>query len=599
MAAARGVVSGARALDHVRAIAAHHRIQSTPGYDDAAAWLAQRLGAAGLPVTVTRVAADGRTRHRDALLQQGWHCDRGVAILHGPSSAAVLCDFAAEPLAVVQRSTAAAGRHPLVAVGAGTAAADYEGREVRGRVVLASGPVHRVHEAAVVERGAAGIVTDHRRLLPPVRTAAVDRDAIAYTSFWWSERSPRGWGFVVSPAAADGLRRRLDAGERLELAVDLRTRAFDTRVPLVETVIGEPSAREILILAHLCHPRPGANDNASGAAAALEAALALEALRASRSWRGAARAVRFLWMPEWNGTLAWLAADPERVARLDAALNLDMVGEDQAQCGSTLQLEHPPHWCASFAEPLVAALRDEWLGAVEPARRPRIAEVPYAGGSDHAVLVDPPAGVPCPMLIQWPDRYYHSSLDTPERCDPESLALAAGVAAAYALVLAEPGAGAALRPLVEGGAEARIAAQPEGLVREREIARAAGARASLSRLDPAPAAPEPRAVAPTGPVPRRLSSAPLDLLPHLMPGWDDVPAAARRAWHELERAIPGGRLTLELAWSACDGRRSLAGIAERIAVESGVRPAATGLVSLDSFFELAADLGIAAREARG
>ena len=49
-----------------------------------------------------------------------------------------------------------------------------------------------------------------------------------------------------------------------------------------------------------------------------------------------------------------------------------------------------------------------------------IRESAYSGGSDHALWLDPGIGVPCPLLIQWPDRFYHSSLDGPGRCDPVS-----------------------------------------------------------------------------------------------------------------------------------------------------------------------------------
>ena len=69
----------------------------------------------------------------------------------------------------------------------------------------------------------------------------------------------------------------------------------------------------------------------------------------------------------------------------------------------------------------------------------RQAEVPFSGGSDHYVLSDPSVGVPTPMLIEWPDRFYHTSADTPEHIDPDSLARTAALAAAYAYWLATPG----------------------------------------------------------------------------------------------------------------------------------------------------------------
>jgi hypothetical protein len=69
----------------------------------------------------------------------------------------------------------------------------------------------------------------------------------------------------------------------------------------------------------------------------------------------------------------------------------------------------------------------------------RQAEVPFSGGSDHYILSDPSVGVPTPMLIQWPDRFYHTSADTPDRTDPGSLARAGSLAAIYAYWLATAG----------------------------------------------------------------------------------------------------------------------------------------------------------------
>jgi hypothetical protein len=43
------------------------------------------------------------------------------------------------------------------------------------------------------------------------------------------------------------------------------------------------------------------------------------------------------------------------------------------------------------------------------------------------------------MLIQWPDRFYHTSADTPDRTDHQSLARAGSLAAAYAYWLATAG----------------------------------------------------------------------------------------------------------------------------------------------------------------
>src|SRR5262249_30721268 len=199
--------------------------------------------------------------------------------------------------------------------------------------------------------GAAGLVSDFRRLMPPVRTADDDVDSLAYTSFWWAEGEPRAWGFVVTPRTGAELRRRLASGESLSVEVDIDTREFAAAVPLVHALLPGDTAEEVLVLGHLCHPRPGAHDNGSGVASVLETARVVAALAHGRRLK---RGIRFLWMPELTGTFAWLGLEPQRIAALTAALNLDMVGADQRQCGSTFLLEHPPCFAAAFAEELLA-----------------------------------------------------------------------------------------------------------------------------------------------------------------------------------------------------------------------------------------------------
>lgn len=594
--------SGERAHEWVRAIALHHRVQASPGYDAAAEWLRGTLVSLGLEPEWETASGDGRTRAWQHLLPEGWECARAHALLVDDVGAHPLCDFAREPLSLIQRSGPAHGRFPLVALADGTEDAHYEGVDVRGRVVLTSGAVHRVHRLAVAERGAAGLLADGRRLFPPVRTADTDPDALNYTSFWWSEDEPRGWGFVVSPRAGRRLRERLVAGETLSLEVAIESRRFATPIPILSTRIPGEAPGEVLVMAHLCHPFACANDNASGVAVTLETARALKTLRGRGAFPVSGRSVRLLWMPELTGTYAWLAAHPRRTRALVAALNLDMVGEDQDQCGSTQLLEHPPCFAASFAEDLMAAIRPE--AAALPtgsATHPpipgiRMAEVPFAGGSDHVPFVDPAVGIPCPMLIQWPDRYYHSSSDTPDKTDPRSLAHATRCAATYAAVIAGAVGEAAgeLIALTARGARIRLlealgAAEPSRAV-ARERLRGDRALASLARLGVAeprieserhafaafadaetgPAPPRPRFDHPlAGETPRRRVAAPLHYQRFLLPGWSGLPRAEREAWRRLELETPDGESIADLGWAACDGRRTLAEIAALVWLETG------------------------------
>ena len=634
IAALRREVSGDRALESVRAITRYHRVQASPGLDRAAEWLAGELERSGLEVGIERVPGDGRTRFLGQLMPQGWECGHGRATLHGNGPVRVIADVSAQPLSIILRSTPARGRFPILTIEDGSEAVHYEGTEVRGRVVLTRGDVHRVHQLAVVERGAAGLLSYGRRLLPPVRGEHTDPDAIAYTSFWWSEREPRGWGFAISPAEAAGLRERLASGERLELDVEIDSRAFDTTIPLVSGLLpgGDREAREVLIVSHLCHPQPSANDNASGVAANLEAARALAALRRAGTLPPARRAIRHLWMPEFTGTFAWLSPRIESAPQnLVAALNLDMVGEDQQQCGSTFLIEHPPCFSASFAETLIEEIRrrsTDWvLSYAGPGHVPvtRLAEVPFSGGSDHAVFIDPRFGVPCPLLIQWPDRYYHSSLDTPDRCDPASLALAARCAAAYAGFLSAAGPRERDQLAVRIGRTARrrllqaLDRDDPSRHERAERLRARHALASLARLESgagdatgrgaiereeralddfwereiapalskAPALADAPDGAPSrlargasrgdaagpsarpGGVPVRRLAAPLHYQRWLIEGWDRLPPVERERWRAAEAGSANLSGIFDLAWSLCDGQRDLSAIADLVWLETG------------------------------
>ncbi len=617
-------VSGDRALADVRGVAAFHRIQNSPGYDAAAEWLVARLREAGFTPEVERVRGDGVTALAGMVMPLGWSCTAARAALDGEPCA----DFEREPLSLVQRSIATAGRWPVVTLpggGDGSRPEHYDGVDVRGRVLLTDGAVARVHALAVRERGAAGLLSFGRRLVPPARTREHDRDSLAYTSFWWGDETPDGWGFVLSPNAGEALWARLEAGARVTLEASIDASFAERDIPLVSVTLPGPRPGEVLVTAHLCHPFPGANDNGSGVAAALESARVLGALARAGSLPGERRTIRWLWMPEFTGTYAWLARRVRTAGETLAALNLDMVGEDQAQCASAQQLELPPHFAASFAEDLLAGIRAEaWTHDV-----PLVSEeVRYGGGSDHAVWLDPAVGVPCPMLIQWPDRYYHSNGDTPDRCDPRSLAHAATCGAAYALAIAapEPRTIEALAAAIEQRTRRRLrlaldAAEParavraalragqqalaslERLVRDlppehacvgawrTALAAAADAMEGHFESEIAPGVPRDAtgAAAPPGRVPVRVQRTPLCPMRAHQYGWSALSRGTRERFLAFEAAIPGGTIALEVAWCAADGARGTREIAELVRDEGH----AVSDEQIEEFFALAIEMGAA------
>jgi hypothetical protein len=66
----------------------------------------------------------------------------------------------------------------------------------------------------------------------------------------------------------------------------------------------------------------------------------------------------------------------------------------------------------------------------------RYATGAFSGGSDHAEFTDSTIGVPCVMLLQWPDLFYHTSMDTIDKVSEDSLRRVGWIVANATLTLA-------------------------------------------------------------------------------------------------------------------------------------------------------------------
>lgn len=225
----------------------------------------------------------------------------------------------------------------------------------------------------------------------------------------------------------------------------MQSSLYSGHIENVAALIPGQTEEEIIIAAHLCHPKASANDNASGVGVALETARTLNSLIASGELPKPRRSIRILLIPEMTGTYAYLATNEERIPQMLAAINLDMVGENQDLCKGPLVAEYPPEAAGSFVGDLLAAIMEEVaaesknLAGTSSYALFKHATAPFSGGSDHYILSDPTVGVPCPMLIQWPDKYYHTSEDTLDKVDPAMLYRVGCMTATYVYLLANMG----------------------------------------------------------------------------------------------------------------------------------------------------------------
>jgi hypothetical protein len=226
----------------------------------------------------------------------------------------------------------------------------------------------------------------------------------------------------------------------LRLLADVRGRAFvqvdvahTGSLPIVTGRLPGASDAEILIVSHLCHPAPGANDNAAGVAAALEIAR----LIAARTG-GLRVGIRWLWTAEIVGSAAYLWTAPDDRPDPLGVICLDMVGSDPAE--SCLIVEEGPEendsvLLAAIAESVDQATRSlgpSYNGSIALPARPW-ALTPFAGASDHVLFADPSCGSSVVQLGHWPDPWRHSSADTADRVSADEVSIvAAAVCAALA-----------------------------------------------------------------------------------------------------------------------------------------------------------------------
>jgi hypothetical protein len=345
---------------------------------------------------------------------------------------------------------------PIVDVGQGATPADYEGKDVRGAVVMGDAGAGRLWQMAVVQRGAIGVVSTELEsyIRPGPPDSPADR---APQSEWdvlqWGgvpyDETRRGFGFKATPRAAKRIRARLAAGSarvRVEVASSFSPGPVRSLVAEIPGAV-KPQER-VLLVAHV--QEPGANDNASGCATLVELARAIRQGIHDKRIPAPGRTLTFIWGDEMRASRQWIADHPAEAKQVRYMFSLDMTGENTRLTGGTFLIEKAPdptavwprpsdphtEWGSSpvKAEALKGTLLNDLFLAVCQRLALRVHTNPYEGGSDHSVFLA--AGVPSVLAWHFPDRFYHSSLDRPAMTDPAEMKYVGVSVAATALLLA-------------------------------------------------------------------------------------------------------------------------------------------------------------------
>ncbi|MBM3310061.1 MAG: DUF4910 domain-containing protein, partial [Candidatus Aminicenantes bacterium] len=435
-------VSGEVAFRNTVRISQFDRIQANAGWHEAAVWIKGELEKMGYQdAAIEGWPSNGSSRYDTYKTPIGWRAEKAELWMVEPRRER-LCDYEEIPLTLVKHSGPAKVEAELVDVGSGVGEVSYRGKDVRGKIVLATGGSAEVAREAVMNRGALGVLTYYP---PDVRPGYPNM--IRYTAFWptWEERGKHGFGFNVSKNQGAALKRTLEEGRKVLLRAEVEAEFFETSVEVLTASFpgaAEPE-KEVLVVGHLCHPAPSANDNASGSGGMLEMARALRRLAASGAIPPPRRTVRFLWVPEFSGLVPYIKAHLDRTRKTLAAFNCDMIGEDLHLTGGTFNITVTPDSNPSYLNDVAAnfARLIDGLGLQSPngsAHPFAWRVVPFGGGSDHYVLNDGALRVPA-LMFGHGDTFHHTSLDTPDKVDPSELRRVCALTLASACYLAGAG----------------------------------------------------------------------------------------------------------------------------------------------------------------
>jgi peptidase M28-like protein len=485
-------ISGDRAYENDRHLSHYHRTEGSRDFFAAAEWIRGAAEAAGLEdVRLIRQKWDGH----------GWSCSSGEAWLVAPETMK-LADYGEVAVSIADNSRTTHVTAELLDVGAGTSDKDYEGKDVKGRIVLASGPVRETQREAVWKRGALGVLSHATN-----RPDAVDApDQVAWGRLPYEAKGVEGaadgtaptFAVMISPRRGRWLQKQMAAAKepfRLKVDIDSGYPERQEQAMVEGWIRGrEIHDQQIVLTSHIQEEMTSANDDGSGCASMLEIGRALTRLIRDGKVQRPRRDIRFWWVNELASQPQLFREDPSQPRKMLVNINQDMVGARQSWGGRVQYASRLPwslpHVLDDVMESVLTMVRDgntslltargtklpvpftREIVAVKGSREPFHARmVPYFDSTDHHSFTPAHIGVPGVSLTNWPDEFIHSTGDDLENVDATQLERNAIVVAGVALYFAD---------LDDAGTPA-LAAYAAARGRSRAAADAATALAHLSQ----------------------------------------------------------------------------------------------------------------------
>ncbi|MCK4479585.1 MAG: DUF4910 domain-containing protein, partial [Candidatus Lokiarchaeota archaeon] len=453
-------VSGKYAFDWVSKISQYNRVVGSQDYHEIIERVMKELESYGLDeIKLHKYPADGKTKTWEWIVTQSWEITSGELSLIEPKKE-ILCRFQDIPMCVLGRSKGCDLTAELIDVGKGVKEEEFEGLDVEGKIILIEAP-RIIVPTLYAEKGALGVI-----VYPSSVRAGGNKGMTIYNRFpaIAEDLEKTTFGFSITFEQSLYLRELLKKGP-VKLYAKIDAKIYDGELEVISAAIRgtEKPQEEIILTAHICHPAAGVNDNASGSAGLIELARSLTALIKQNILQPPKRTIRFLWVPEFHGTFPWVKEHEHIVKDALFNINLDMIGEHPLKIGNPCYICLGPYSRPSILNDIIQYFtriiadhpKGVAINGTQMQMRYRI--VPYSGGSDHGVFVARPIGIPG-IMIGHEDPFWHSSLDTIEKCDSTELkrVIAIALCTSYIFSIQNKDTLISIWPIIEGNFYQRL-----------------------------------------------------------------------------------------------------------------------------------------------
>ncbi|MFW5871450.1 MAG: DUF4910 domain-containing protein [Verrucomicrobiota bacterium] len=364
-------------------------------------------------VQIYSFPADGRTKYGDWVVPRAWDIkdaklwiDTGKQFRKVADRTKVFCN------SMMYSAPTPEGRKVECCL-----VSEHNRKAWKGNLVFTDNPGN-VKPATLARHGALGIVTDFMPEWEHCRKREDVYDTVLWQNAYLAPANEHNLvGFQLSPREGDLIRKSFKKGtEKLSAKALVNSKLYDGKLDFVTGVIpgSEYPDQEVAVFAHLFEP--GANDNASGCAMGLEALKTIAELQRKGKIKAPKRSIRLCYTFEIFGTLAFFEAYPEKMEKIMAGINPDMVAPDMEKCRSRLHVHGTPDSACSYVDALIS---NHIAHTFSHNYMLRWNERPFFINDNF--VTDPSIGIPSPALVCLRDRYYHSSGDVPENLSPHTM----------------------------------------------------------------------------------------------------------------------------------------------------------------------------------